>query len=240
MTKRSDHERGGGRGGDRGGDRGGGARRPDGFVPRGNARYDRHDAYYRQAKKEGYAARSIYKLEELDHEFHLIKPPDRVLDLGCAPGSWLQYVDSKLKSGTAVGIDLLPVKAGLSGRVRVLQGDAFETSIEELSGTPPGHPLRLFDVVLSDMAPNTTGIRAVDQARSLALCERALEVAERALAPGGRMAVKILEGGDMKAFIEACKKVFAIVKIKRPRSTRVGSTETFVVGLDRLPPRSHP
>lgn len=218
-----------------GGDGRAGARRPDGFVPKGNARYDRHDAYYRQAKKEGYAARSIYKLDELDREFHLIKPSDRVLDLGCAPGSWLQYVDQKLRSGSAVGIDLLPVKAGLSAQVRVLQGDAFETSVEELTGTQPGEPLRLFDVVLSDMAPNTTGIRTVDQARSLALCERALEVAERALVPGGRMVVKILEGGDMKAFTEACRKMFTAVKIKRPKSTRAGSTETFVVGLGRLP-----
>lgn len=212
-----------------------GARTPDGFIPKGNSRYDRHDAYYRQAKKEGYAARSIYKLEELDREFHLIKPSDRVLDLGCAPGSWLQYVDNKLKSGTAVGIDLLPVKAGLSGKVRVMQGDAFETSVEDLTGTAPGEPLKLFDVVLSDMAPNTTGIRSVDQARSVALCERALEVAERSLVAGGRMCVKILEGGDMKAFTDQCKKVFAQVKIKRPKSTRQGSTETFVIGLDRLP-----
>lgn len=214
----------------------GGGRRPDGFVPKGNSRYDRHDAYYRKAKKEGFAARSIYKLEELDQEFRLLRPSDRVLDLGCAPGSWLQYVDSKLTSGSAVGIDLLPVKAGLSAKVRVLQGDAFETSLEELTGTRPGEPLKLFHVVLSDMAPNTTGIRSVDQARSLALCERALEVAERALAQGGRMCVKILEGGDMKAYLEACKKVFRSVKVKRPKSTRSGSTETFVIGLDRLPP----
>lgn len=212
-----------------------GGRRPDGFIPKGNARYDRHDAYYRQAKKEGYAARSIYKLEELDREFHLLRPSDHVLDLGCAPGSWLQYVDGKLKTGQAVGIDLLPVKTGFSGKVRVLQGDAFTTSLEELTGTPPGQPLRLFDLVLSDMAPNTTGIRSVDQARSLALCERALEVAERALVEGGRMCVKMLEGGDMKSYLDACKKVFATVKVKRPKSTRAGSTETFVVGLERLP-----
>lgn len=212
-----------------------GGRRPDGFIPKGNARYDRHDTYYRQAKKEGFAARSVYKLEELDREFHLLRASDHVLDLGCAPGSWLQYVDNKLKTGRAVGIDLLPVKTGFSGKVRILQGDAFTTSLEELTGTPPGEPLRLFDVVLSDMAPNTTGIRSVDQARSLALCERALEVAERSLVEGGRMCVKILEGGEMKSYLEACKKVFATVKVKRPKGTRAGSTETYVVGLDRLP-----
>ena len=84
------------------------------------------------------------------------------------------------------------------------------------------------------MAPNTTGIRTVDQARSLALCERALEVAERTLKKGGRFCVKILEGGDTKAFIEACKRVFETVKVKRPKSTRVSSTETYIIGLNRI------
>jgi len=209
------------------------SRRPDGFIQKGNERYDRHDTYYRQAKKDGYAARSVYKLEELDQEFRLIKPSDRVLDLGSAPGSWLQYVDAKLTHGTAVGIDLLVVKASVSAKVRVLQGDAFTTTLEELTGTSLGEPLRFFNVVLSDMAPNTSGIRSMDQARSLALCERALEVAERTLAPGGRFCVKILEGGETKTYLEACKAVFETVKIKRPKSTRAGSTETYVIGLNR-------
>ncbi|MBI1947650.1 MAG: RlmE family RNA methyltransferase [Deltaproteobacteria bacterium] len=214
-----------------------GPRRPDGFIQKSNARYDRHDALYRKAKKEGFAARSVYKLEEIDRETKLLRARDRVLDLGCAPGSWLQYVDQKLTHGAAVGIDLLPTRVALTERVRVLQGDAFDTSLEELTGTPPGEPLRLFNVVLSDMAPNTTGIKTVDQARSLALCERALEVAERALVPGGRMCVKIFEGGDMKQFLDACKQVFGTVKVKRPKGTRAGSVETYVIGLDRLPVR---
>lgn len=213
-----------------------GPRRLDGFIPKGNARYDRHDALYRKAKKEGYAARSVYKLEEVDRDTKLLRARDRVLDLGCAPGSWLQYVDQKVTHGAVVGIDLLPTRVALSGKVRVLQGDAFETSLEELTGTSPGEPLRLFDVVLSDMAPNTTGIKAVDQARSLALCERALEVAACVLVPGGRMCVKIFEGGDMKQFLDACKAVFGSVKVKRPKGTRAGSVETYVIGLDRLPP----
>lgn len=217
--------RGGGGGG--GGDGRGGAgqgRRPDGFLAKGNSRYDRHDAYYRQAKKEGFAARSIYKLEEIDDELHLLRPNDRVLDLGTAPGSWMQYVDGRLKGGSAVGIDLLPVKVAFSSRVQVIQGDAFEEKLEDLGP---------FDLVLSDMAPNTTGIRSVDQARSLALCERALEVAERSLRKGGKLCVKILEGGEMKQFIERCRTLFETVKVKRPKSTRVGSTETYIVGLNR-------
>ena len=199
------------------------ARRPDGFISKGNARYDRHDAYYRQAKKEGFAARSIYKLVEIDNEMHLFKSQDRVLDLGTAPGSWMQYVDDRVQS--AVGIDLLPVKIAFSAKVTVLQGDAFDTKLEDMGP---------FDVVLSDMAPNTTGIRSVDQARSLALCERALEVAERSLKKGGRFCVKILEGGEIKQYVEQCKKVFETVKVRRPKSTREGSTETYIVGLNRL------
>jgi 23S rRNA (uridine2552-2'-O)-methyltransferase len=204
-----------------------GPRRPDGFVQKGNARYDRHDTYYRQAKKEGYVARSIYKLDEIDAKFHLLRAGDFVLDLGCAPGSWLQYAADKVgHKGHVVGIDLLPAKIALGPHVRILQGDAFDTSIEELTGDVK----RRFDVVLSDMAPNTTGIKAVDQARSLALCEHALEVAKTALKDGGGFCVKIFEGGEQKAFINACREVFASVDVYRPKSTRVGSIETYVVG----------
>ena len=215
-----------GGGGARGGRRGE-PRRTDGFLEKGNARYDRHDTYYRQAKKEGYVARSIYKLDEIDAKFHLIRSGDVVLDLGCAPGSWLQYAAERVGArGRVIGIDLLPAKVALGPHVRVLQGDAFDTPVEVLTGDTTTR----FDVVLSDMAPNTTGIKAVDQARSLALCEHALEVARAALKPGGSFCVKIFEGGDQKAYVNAVKDVFAQVDIYRPKSTRVGSIETYVVG----------
>jgi 23S rRNA (uridine2552-2'-O)-methyltransferase len=210
------------------------------FVEKKNERYDRHDHYYRQAKREGFAARSIYKLDELDHEFRVLKKGDVVVDLGCAPGSWMQYVEQKiLPGGRAYGIDLLPVKVAFGPHVRTLVGDAFKVTLEDLVDAGD-QPLPSVDVVLSDMAPNTTGIRAVDQARSMALCERALEVATRLLRPGGRFVVKVLEGGEMKPFVTACQQVFSVVKIKRPKSTRMGSTETFVVGLDKKQPRQLP
>ncbi len=205
------------------------------FLEKKNERYDRHDHYYRQAKKDGYAARSIYKLDEIDAEFRILKKGDFVVDLGCAPGSWMQYVEGKvLPGGHAYGIDLLPVKVGFGPHVRTIIGDAFSMTLADLTDSN-GAPLPVVDVVLSDMAPNTTGIRAVDQARSMALCERALEVASRLLRPGGRFVVKVLEGGEMKSFTTACQQVFSVVKIKRPKSTRDGSTETFVVGLDKKP-----
>ena len=209
---------------------------PAGFVIKGNARYDRHDHFYRQAKKEGFVARSIYKLDEIDRDYHILHKGDVVVDLGCAPGSWMQYVEEKvLPGGRAYGIDLLPVKIGYGPHVRTIIGDAFAVTLEDLTDSPVGELPRV-DVVLSDMAPNTSGIRSVDQARSMALSERALEVAERLLRPGGRFVVKVLEGGEMKAFVTACEQVFTTVKIRRPKSTRDGSTETFVVGLNRRPP----
>jgi 23S rRNA (uridine2552-2'-O)-methyltransferase len=208
--------------------------RPDGSVIKGNDRYDRHDTYYRKAKSEGFVARSIYKLDEIDRDMQIVRPNDRVLDLGCAPGSWLQYVETKIRArGSLVGIDLLPVKLSFGSHVRILQGDAFTTSVEELAGTEPGQPLRLFDVVLSDMAPNTTGTRSVDQARSMALCERALEVCDRALVVGGNFCVKVLEGGEMHAFVTQCREMFEVVRVRRPKGTRPGSTETYVVGMKK-------
>jgi 23S rRNA (uridine2552-2'-O)-methyltransferase len=206
---------------------------PGGFVIKGNARYDRHDHYYKLAKAEGFAARSVYKLEEIDVEHHLIRKGDVVVDLGCAPGSWLQYVESHIgPTGRAFGVDLLPVKVAFSSQVRVIQGDAFKLELSDIVGAAAGEVVHV-DVVLSDMAPNTTGIRSVDADRSMALCERALDVAERLLKPGGHFVVKVLEGGEMKAFVERAKTIFSTVKIRRPKSTREGSTETFVIGVRR-------
>lgn len=223
----------------RGGGRAGPSRGKKGFVPKGSARYDRHDAYYRKAKQEGFLARSVYKLEEIDRDFAIIRPGDWVLDLGCAPGSWLQYAERKVreKAGRLVGIDLLPVRVSFGPHVKVVQADIYETPARELlpEGPPdpkrdPEHP---FDVVLSDMAPNTTGVRAVDQARSMALAEHALELAARLLRPGGRFVVKIFEGGDFKAYLTRAQELFQEVKVRRPKGTRAGSIETYVVALGR-------
>lgn len=211
-----------------------------GFVGKGSDRYDRHDHYYRRAKEEGWLARSVYKLEELDTDFKLIRPGDNVLDLGAAPGSWLQFAERRVqqKGGKIVGIDLLPLKLSFGPHVKVIQGDVFKTDVKDL--LPPGFEvgdddvaLRPYDVVLSDMAPNTTGIRTVDQARSMALAERALEVAFRVLRPGGRFCVKIFEGADFPAYLDELKRGFSTVKVRRPKGVRVGSIETYVVALDR-------
>jgi 23S rRNA (uridine2552-2'-O)-methyltransferase len=196
------------------------------FIPKGNARYDRHDAYYRRAKQEGYAARSIYKLEEIDKKFKLLRRGDHVLDLGCAPGSWLQYaVGAVGEKGRVVGIDLLPVRLTLAPNVTILQGDAFETPPEAYGGA--------FDVVLSDMAPDTTGVRSLDQARSEALFERALEIAESTLAPGGNFVGKLFQGPDFQKLLQRVRGGFAEARTVKPAGSRKESIEQYVVGLGR-------
>lgn len=192
--------------------------------------YKRHDAYYFAAQKQGFVARSIFKLEEIDQDFSLIKGSARVLDLGCSPGSWLQYVGKKLgPKGCIVGVDLLPVKVSVSCAFHFIQGDAFELDPNSLMETAGGP----FDVVLSDMAPNTSGIRSLDQDRSMALCEHTLDLAERVLAPGGNFCVKVLEGGDMPLFLNKCRQIFKEVKVRRPKGTRKTSIETYVLGFGK-------
>lgn len=210
-----------------------GGRGRGGFNPKDNRRYDRHDAYYRKAKREGFVARSVYKLEEIDEQLGLFKGARRVLDLGCAPGSWLQYAAQRVgPNGLLVGVDLLEVQVSFGSHVRIHQGDVFEMGPEELLGDAEGR----FDLVLSDMAPNTTGQRSVDQARSMALCERAYELCPRVLRPGGNLCVKVLEGGDLPGWVKELRAAFDDVKIKRPKGTRAGSKETYVAALGYRPP----
>ena len=125
----------------------------------------RHDPFFRKARAEGFAARSVYKLDEIDRRVRLLRPGDRVLDLGCCPGSWMQYaVKAVGPHGTVVGIDRNPVPRPIAGDAHDRRGHSFTATDAELSV-----PCALFDVVLSDMAPDTTGIRSVDQARSASL-----------------------------------------------------------------------
>src|ERR1043166_3272496 len=139
-----------------------------------------HDRFFKQAKAEGYAARSAYKLIEINDKKRLIRPGSRVLDLGCAPGSWLQVVEKIIgERGLALGIDLQAVEARFGPRVRVLQADAFKTDPKELTDFAGGR----FDVVLSDMAPSTSGHG--DDFLSVRLCRRVLEMLPGVLAPGG-------------------------------------------------------
>ncbi len=186
---------------------------------------NRQDAYFRKARKQGYRARAVFKLEEIDQKIHLLEPGQRVLDLGCAPGSWLQYAGTKVgPKGVLVGIDRDELKAPVPG-ARIMMGDVNEVDTSDLLGD-----LDAFDVVLSDMAPNTTGVRHIDQARSELLFERALDIAEATLAPGGGFAAKIFQGPAFQDLVKRCRQRFKSVKIIKPKGSRSQSIEQYITG----------
>lgn len=191
-------------------------------------RSKRHDAYFRRAREAGYAARSVYKLEEIDRKYRIFKPGQRVLDLGCRPGSWLQYAAPIVGSrGTLVGLDRQPLDVPIPN-ARILVGDVFQVTLDELKGNLGG-----FDVVLSDMAPDTSGIRSVDQARSEALFERALEIAEATLSPGGHFVGKLFQGPGFQDLVRRCRAGFDKVVTVKPKGSRSESIEQYVVCLGR-------
>ena len=183
------------------------------------------DHYFQQAKKERFPARSIYKLEEIQKKHRLIKKGDRVLDLGCAPGSWLLYA-AKLTGpkGRVIGVDLKPVTIQVSSHIKIISADVFTLNIESLE--------KDYNVVLSDMAPATTGHKAVDAVRSYNLCETALKIAQSILLPGGAFVCKIFQGPDFNLFLDAVKAGFKGLKIFKPQSSRKASKEIYVIGLD--------
>lgn len=192
--------------------------------------YKKKDHYHKKAKEEGFAARSAYKLQELNKKFNLIRKGNKVLDLGCAPGAWTQVAAPLVGiDGIVVGIDLERVTIAPPGKnVRFEQNDVFRMKIEELPEAP-------FHVVLSDMAPRTSGIKVRDQAQSVELALRVLELCDAVLMAGGSMALKLFEGEDAHIVKNAIKARFQELKIYRPQSTRQASFEVYMVGLHFKP-----
>jgi 23S rRNA (uridine2552-2'-O)-methyltransferase len=188
-------------------------------------RSTRRDRFHQKAKREGFLARAVYKLEEIDAKHELLRPGDRVLDLGCAPGSWLQYARQRVgEHGVLVGLDRGPLQRPPAG-ARIVVGDVMSVAIEDLLGELPA-----FDVVLSDMAPDTSGIRSLDQARSETLFERALEIARAVLAPGGNFLGKLFQGPDFKRLTEEVRTAFHVQKTMKPSGSRQISIEQYVIG----------
>lgn len=187
------------------------------------------DHYFHRAKKEGFIARSVYKLEEVDRRVRLLRPGQRVLDLGCHPGSWLQYCARVVgKRGLVVGIDTRKISVELPPHVHLVQADVFELSPADLH-----HFSNEFDVVLSDLAPATTGIRSVDSDRSSLLFQRALALADDLLVPGGHFLGKIFQGSGFDEMVRELKSKFRKVKGIKPRATRKESKEIFLVAMDK-------
>jgi 23S rRNA (uridine2552-2'-O)-methyltransferase len=200
------------------------------LLSRDEMPYQPRDAYYKKAKQEGYRSRAAYKLIELQERFRIVKPGDRVVDLGAAPGGWLQ-VAAKLAgaSGRVVGVDLDPIGPLGVNNVLLVQGDiASEATQAKVKQLLDGSA----DCVLSDLAPKLSGIRDADCARSLALNLTALNVARRLLRAGGSFLVKSFVGPELDTFSQELKKSFRSIQRTRPEATRRGSSEIYFLGRD--------
>lgn len=186
-----------------------------------------NDPYVQRAQADGYRARAAYKLLEIDARDHLLKPGSVVVDLGAAPGSWCQVAVQRCgRDGKVFALDLLPMEP-VAG-VDFLQGDFSEEAVlADLESRLGGAGV---DLVLSDMAPNMSGVATVDQARSIMLCELALDFAHRHLKQGGRFLVKVFQGEGFMAFRKAMEQVFASVQVRKPKASRDRSAEVYLIG----------
>jgi 23S rRNA methylase len=191
------------------------------------------DPYVKLAQKEGYRARAAYKLQEIDAQFGLIHPGQTVVDLGAAPGAWSQYLRRRLTpagagglNGCIIALDILPMEP-IEG-VHFLQGDFREPEVlQRLEQTLAG---RKVDVVVSDMAPNLSGIAAADAARVTHLIELALDFARAHLQPEGTLVVKLFHGSGYAELVQQFRQTFKVVKPLKPRASRDRSAETFLLG----------
>ena len=188
------------------------------------ARRDLHDEYFNRAKAEGYLARSAYKLKEIQHRKRLMRRGDRVLDLGCAPGAWLQVAAEFVGArGVVLGVDLQRVTARLPAPATAMQGDVFDIGPASLVERAGGR----FDVLLSDMAPATSG--AGDHFLSVRLCDRVVELAPDLLRAGGALAMKVFEGEQYPDLVRRTSALFAQCKGFKPAASRSVSREIYIV-----------
>lgn len=191
------------------------------------------DHYFHKAKKENFLARSVYKLEEIDERYKVLKKGDKVIDLGYHPGSWIQYTSEKIgKEGIVVGCDIKEVNNKLLNltNVKLFKKDVLTIETMDELGVSDQ-----FNVVLSDMAPNTTGNQMVDQTRSLNLVEMVFSLLPKFLKPGGNLVIKVFESNDAQVFLKANKNLFEEFHYLRPKSVRSVSKEFFVIGKNFRP-----
>jgi len=201
-----------------------------------------NDTYVKLAQKEGYRARAAYKLKEIDEQLSLVKPGNVVVDLGCAPGAWCQYLRRRMSptgaaagtlNGTIIGVDILTMEP-VEG-VTFIQGDFTEADVlAQVQAIVGDRPV---DVVVSDMAPNLSGIDSVDAARITHLIELAVEFAQTHLKPQGALVVKVFHGSGYSQLVKLFKDSFKIVKPIKPKASRDKSSEQFLVGIE---PKNRP
>lgn len=195
--------------------------------------YKVKDHYYKKAKDQNFAARSVFKLEEIDQKFKIIHPKQNILDLGASPGSWSQYCSKKIgPEGRILGIDLTEIQIKLPNAT-FIQADLRDLNLAKAIQENGFDPI--FDIVLSDMAPKTTGIRMTDQARSFELCELALNLAKQFLKKDGHFVCKLFHSDDFAVLRDLIKNEFHRFEAVKPDSTRKISKEIFLVGLKKKP-----
>lgn len=210
------------------------------------AQYNRKDKLYERAKTEGYLSRAAYKLIELDTKYGILKKGQRVLDLGCWPGSWLQVVSEKISNnGLVVGIDLVSLEQSFNSNVRLITGDVGDSevivqalniinkAVDHKESVSTHHKLDVvkFDVVLSDMSPKLTGIVEADIAQTVNCAELALNTAKTAMKKGGILIIKMFKSQDSEDFIKRTKKNFDKIQRCGLESTRITSNEFYFVGF---------
>lgn len=195
------------------------------------SRRDKADSYTQRAHKEGYPARSVYKLEEIQQQNKVIKPGDKVLDVGAAPGSWTLYTHRELIKGKGeiIAVDLNPLNLNpVPPTVTAYVGDAFSKEIrEKLASHGP------FDAIISDAAPMTTGNRTVDTSRSEYLATQVVLLAQEQLKVHGNLVIKIFQGGGQQKLLQEMRTMFTKAKTLKPKACRVDSFETYLIGLDK-------
>lgn len=195
------------------------------------SRRDSADSYTQRAHKEGYPARSVYKLEEIQNTNKIMKPGDKVLDVGAAPGSWTLYVDRKILKGKGqiVAVDLNPLNLNpIPPTVTAFVGDAFSPEIRaQLTARGP------FDAIISDAAPMTTGNRSVDTSRSEWLAEQVVILADEQLKKHGNLVIKIFQGGGQQKILQDLRQKYTKAKTLKPKACRTDSFETYLIGLDK-------
>jgi 23S rRNA (uridine2552-2'-O)-methyltransferase len=193
------------------------------------------DHYALQAREEKWLARSVYKLEEIDKRVKLFRPGQRVLDLGCYPGSWSQYSLKRVgRAGHVTGIDITKPDRFSGPNFRYIEADVMTLNLEWLASEVSPR-----DVVLSDLAPRTSGVKAVDSARSMELARRALDLCLAVLETGGDFLCKIFEGEELLEFKRACLEHFEKVQLIRPSTVRKGSREIYMLGFHFRGSRRH-
>ena len=198
-------------------------------LPKAWIRDRKREYYYKKAKEENYRSRATYKLSQANEKYGFIKRNDVVVDLGAAPGGWIQAARKMTgKNGFVLGIDLKPIDPFTQEYVRTIIADLTEPDIvDQIRSFLP----READVVISDAAPNITGVWEVDQARQIDLATKALEIAQCILRPQGNFFVKLFEGEMFKEFILTAKELFDTVKIVKPQASRQKSSEMYLLAL---------